>query len=646
MTLPLEPILDESIRPQDDFYKYVNRKWLDKNPTPDSEPRWGVFDILHDQSSKRVHEIYESLQDQEDLSLSERQARDFYYTGINFDKLSKQHWQTLRDYTYKIAKIEDTKQLSGIIGELHRIGVNAPWAMIIDTDEKDSKRHIVRLRQAGLSMPSRDHYLSNTKEMQKVQKEYKMFLIKVHEFAVFDSVTKESFVKTIFDIEKSLAQIQRTSSELRDVEGNYNPIKFEQLKSEYTSIDWEQYAKSTNWHSQNNITHDQPEFIKFIDDMFTKLDMQQWQTYLQWQLVRKFLPYISQQSSEINFEFYGRIINGTKESMPVWQRTVLTIDRLMGDNVGQLYAAKYFPQESKAKVLKIVEEVTGAFEKRIKYLDWMGQDTKDYALKKLRNMIVLIGYPDAGEWKDYKSLSITRDSLVDNIMRTEVFHQDLERSRLDEPKKRDEWLMPPQTVNAYHDPNCLVIGFPAGILQPPFFDPESSDAQNFGGVGTVIGHELTHAFDDQGSQFDADGNIKQWQNSEERTSFAERAKIIEQQADSFEVLPGLKLKGDLVLGEAIADLGGLELALDALRARRGGEVSARDIQDLFVSYAFTEAHNTREEFVRAVMLNDPHPPSEFRVNEILQHVDGFYKAFDVTEGDQLYRPPEKRAKIW
>lgn len=646
MTSTIEPILDDSIRPQDDFFEYVNRKWLDKNPMPGTQPRWGVFDILRDQSSRHVREIYESLQSKKDLSQAEQQARDFYYTGINFDQLSEQHWQAVRGYMDKIADVQDTKQLSSIIGELHRIGVNAPWAMVIDTDEKDSKRYIVRLYQAGLSLPSRDHYLSNDKDMQELQNKYRVFLGKVYELAGFDSVTREEFVKTIFDIEKGLAEVQLSSSDLRDVEGNYNPITFTDLKKEYPSIDWDKYAQSANWGSKKNITHDQPNFMKHIDGMFATLSLQQWQVYLQWQLLRKFLPYISKQTSEANFDFYGKVISGTKESMPVWQRTVITIDRLMGENVGKLYAEEYFPEESKARVLKIVEEVVDAFAKRVEHLDWMGQDTKDYALKKLRNIIVLIGYPDAGEWKDYGGLLISRESFVENIINGEAFHHDFELSRLDEPKKRDEWHMPPQTVNAYHDPNCLVIGFPAGILQPPFFNPKASDAQNFGGVGTVVGHELTHAFDDQGSQFDADGNVNLWQTSAERKLFADRTKIIEQQADSFEVLPGLKLKGDLIIGEAIADLGGLELVLDALRTHHKGNAPAKDIRDLFISYAFTEAHNARDEWVRSVTSSDPHPPSEFRVNEILQHVDGFYKAFDVKVGDKLYRPPEERAKIW
>ncbi len=645
MTADLSPILDSSVRPQDDFFKHVNGIWLNKNPIPANESRWGTFNILREKSWTQMRNIYQDLQSSQEGTGTEQQARDFFYSGINFDTCATEHWQTIKQYSDKINQATDKASLSRVIGELHRIGVNAPWSMIIDTDDKNSSQYLVRLYQSGLSLPDRDYYLSDETDMAAVREKYQHLLSQVHEVWKDLRTEKDEFIKTVFEIEKNIAKAQRTRSELRDVEGNYNSVSFEELQKIYSHIDWAEYAKGTHWTYTKNISHDQPGFMVFINQQFHETDVARWRIYLKWQLLRKFLPCISEETAKLHFEFYGKVIAGTKEMSPLWRRVVMNIDHLIGENVGRLYAEKHFPEKSKQKVLSMVDKVTEAFAERIKTLDWMSEKTKDYAIKKLRNMKVLIGYPD--EWRDFSGLKIVRNSYVGNIIQAETFNHDYLLSQLDKPNRRDQWhYMSPQTVNAYHDPNRLVICFPAGILQAPFFDIEASDAKNFGGIGTVIAHELTHAFDDQGCQFDAEGNVRQWQTAAERKRFTKKAEIIKKQADVFEVLPNVKLKGDLVIGESIADLGGLEISLHALCSRDQQDTNIEQIREFFINYACTESSTTREQLAREYALVDPHPPSEFRVNAILQHVDSFYEVFSLAPEDKLFRPESERAKIW
>lgn len=634
------PKLDNTVRPQDDFYRYVINDWSKNNPIPGDQSRWSVFHELHEKSLLRLRTIFEELQGQKTQDATSQQARDFYHSSMYFDKYSKQHWDTVNAYIDKINAINNTDQLSYVVGELHRIGVRTPWANLVDTDDKDAKKYLVRIQQAGLSLPDRDYYLSNEKTMVDIRDEYKKFIGKVHELFGDQIVLKDTFVSTIFELESKIAKIQRTNVQLRDVDSVYNPIKFDELRKIYANINWDEYARGTKWANTESISQDQPEFIDFINTQFTEDHIKQWQIYLKWKLLCKFLPYISTETSKTYFEFFGVIIGGRKEMTPLWKKAVSTIEYCMGENVGKLYVKDHFTKEAKEKVENLVSQIKEVLNKRIGDLDWMSKKTKAYAIKKLNNLIVIVGYPD--EWRDFSDLSIVENSLVDNIINSEIFNHDYEMSRLGQVNIRNQWLMSPQTVNAYHDPNRLVICFPAGILHAPMFDVNASDAQNLGGIGTIIGHEISHAFDDQGCQFDADGNVRVWQMQEERKAFSERAKLIIDQADQFEALPGLNLKGDLVIGESIADLGGLEFCLEILN----NSSDKSGIEEFFINYTFTRAESVRAQMAREFALTDPHPPEEFRVNAMLQHLDSFYEAYDVKKGDKLYRSPEKRAKIW
>lgn len=639
---PITPIIDKSIRPQDDFFSYVNGIWLKENPIPKSETRWGTFNVLRDDAWKAMHGIYENASKKNaKTGTVEQQVGDFYYTGMHFDSLKATHLQEVRDFFATIDSITSSAGLSEAIGRLNAIGISAPWINYVDADHDNGKKHILHFRQAGLTLPNRDYYLEKTDKMREIRMHYKKFIHKVHGALPEIAPTAADFWDKLIHFETAIADVSRPAAALREVENNYHQTPFAKVKSTYSAIDWDVYAKAYGWKPDDKITIDQPEFMAFVSEAVTTIPLDEWKIYLKWRFAARLMAKISSDFATLHFGFFGKILGGASEMMPQWKRVVLTVESELGEAAGKLYVKDHFPKSSKKQVLGLVEEIRESYAERIDALDWMSDKTKTYAKKKLANIKVLIGYPDT--WRDFSDLSISRESYVGNILAASKFEIAYWLGRLHQPTSRDDWFMTPQTVNAYHDPNRLVICLPAAILQPPFFSPTASVASNLGGMGTVIGHELTHGFDDEGSEHDADGNVKKWQTPKERKAFKEKAEVIVKHADSFEVLPSLTLRGTLVLGESIADLGGVEIALHALKKKTAKNA---DLREFFITYAVTECAKVRDEKLRECTLSDPHPNSEFRVNGILQHVTDFYGTFAVTSGDALYRPASKRAKIW
>ncbi len=641
LTLAHDAVLNTSVRPQDDFFKYVNSDWLTAHPIPDSETRWGTFNVLREEAWKAMRDIFEELQAEKPLAGTiEQQARDFYYTGLNYDSLEAVHLEEIKALHAKIDAATNTKQLSGVIGELHSMDIDSLWYTYVDSDHDDSTKHIFHFRQAGLTLPNRDYYLEDSDKMRSVREKYKTHANTLREFFPLGE-SNDDLSQRIIAFETALATISRSPADLRDVEKNYNKTTLADLKATYNHVDWDEYAAKLGWTADDKITVEQPEFLAFVNDSFKTMPLDDIKLYLKWRVLNQCLGKISSRFSDIYFNFFGRVLSGTTEIMPLWKRVVLTAENTIGEGTGQLYAKKHFPESSKKQVLSLVENVRESYDERIDSLDWMSDETKQYAKKKLANMKVLIGYPDV--WRDFSGLTVTRQSYLGNILAAQKLEVSYWLKKLHEPTSREDWFMTPQTVNAYHDPNRLVICFPAGILQPPFFNPAASLAVNMGGIGTVIGHELTHGFDDQGCMFDAEGNVRTWQTDEERAAFTKKAQIIVDQADNFKVLPDLTLRGKLVLGESIADLGGIEIALHALKKQVN---TPEAVAQFFVNYAYTECSAVREEKLREYTLTDPHPASEFRVNGILGHVDDFYTAFDIQPNDALYISEENRARIW
>lgn len=642
------PMLDTDVRPQDDFYGYVNNRWLKQHPIPADKSRWGTFDVLHDEAQKQLKHIFDGLENESGIkpgSVSQ-QIRDFYYTAMHADDFTQEHLTLIRTVIARLNDISDGDALSARMGELQAMGVEAPWNAWVDCDHGDSSKHILHLSQQGLTLPNRDYYLDTTAEMKKIRAAYQKHLEVVYEHFPSIAPSAQVFSKTILAFETALAKHSRTDAALRDVEANYHKVRFSHLEQAYSNINWRTYADTLTWQPSDQISVDQPEFLGYVDATIQSTPLDIWKMYLAWHFLARYYGRINETFAQLKFGFFGKVLGGAKELKPAWKRAADIIDDTLGQAAGQLYVARHFPESSKQQVLALVERLRAAYKLRIESLDWMTPASKAYACTKLANIKVLVGYPD--KWRDFSGLTIGRDSLIANIVAAEQYNCAYYMQRLREPASRDEWFMEPQTVNAYHDPNRLVICFPAAILQPPFFDPEAPLAVNMGGIGAVIGHELTHGFDDQGCRFDAHGNVRMWQTKQDRQAFEKRARIIMDQADAYEVLPGLFMQGMLVIGESIADLGGIEIAYAALQAS-GPQPEVEGLsgpQQFFITCAIIERCLTRDEKKREYALSDPHPDSPFRVNYMLQHVDGFYEAFHITKDDALYRPQEKRARIW
>ena len=580
----------------------------------------------------------------------EQIADDFYQSGLHFNDFKDNHLKIINDYCQKINAIKDKKGLWGVLGELHTIDIDGVWGITIDADDKNSSRHIFRLQQPNLPLPNRDYYIGQGTIMKRIRRQYQAHIKKLFPSFHILADNVNDFWKIIWQFEYGLAKISRPSSDLRNVKKNYHKTTFAKLKLSYPLIDWDDYAQGIGWQPNGYLSVDQPEVLVYINQLVNDYTLEEWKIYLKWSLIVKYYGAIDKQFAQLRFEFFGKVLGGAKTMLPLWERVISRLSTLIGEDIGQLYVKKYFPASSKKQILGMVEDMRQTYAKRLKSLDWMSETSKQRALKKLANIRVLIGYPD--KWRDFKSLSISHESYLGNIISATKFQTAYYLDKLNQPISRDEWFMPPQTINAYNDPSRLVICFPAAILQPPFFDPKANLAVNLGGIGSVICHELTHAFDDEGCQFDEQGNVRPWQTNTERKSFAKRAQVIIKQADNFEVLPGLNLNGKLVIGESIADLGGLEIAYDTLCQQLKTKMNQSIIDGLtasqlfYINYAITECVVTRESRSRELALSNEHPDERFRVNGILTHCDGFYRSFHLKPGDKLYLPANQRVKIW
>jgi len=642
--------LDKAVRPQDDFFGYTNNTWLAAHPIPDSETRWGTFNVLHDEAQKHVKEICEELQGKDFPAHSlEQQIRDFYASGMDYAAHAEANFQLLTRRFDAIDAATQATDLPRIFGELCRINLHSPWRLIVDADDKDSTKHIARLMQAKLTLPDRDYYLESSEKMQSIRDGYRTHVHQMYQHFPMLAADKNACWEAIWDFEETLAKAMRSQAELRDVEGNYHNTPFDTIAQTYPNLDFPTFARTVGWKDTSNVSVDQPEFLERVDALVHEKSLDSWKTYLKWLVLVEYGGKVSEEISDIRFEFFGRILSGTTQIHPLWKRVLGSLNAAMGEGVGKLYAARHFPEESKRQVLELVVDIRDAYRERIQTLDWMSEPTKTTALEKLANIKVLIGYPDA--WRDFSQLTISTESYLGNALAAEEFDCDYWLGKLSQPTSREDWFMYAQTVNAYHDPNRLVICFPGAILQAPFFSPDAPYAANIGAIGSVIGHEFTHGFDDQGCQFDPQGNVRTWQTDDERKEFAKRAQIVIEQANKFETIPGVFLKGDLVIGESIADLGGIELAHHALLAHDADTSSTTSEglsadQLFFISFAGTECANTRDERKRQLALSDPHPIERFRVNGMLSHCDSFYETYDVQPGDKLYRAPADRARIW
>ncbi len=660
----------DDVRPADDFFGYVNAKWIAENPIPPDESRWGSFSVLRVDAEHKLKEILEEISrhDDGDLPSEAKKVRDFYRTGMDEDRLEKEGDAPLAPLLADIAAVESIGGISGLLGRLHRAGIGALWASGVDQDVKRSEVMALYISQGGLGLPDRDYYVNSDEKSVAIREGYLRFAEGM--IAAAPSMGGASVAPvpaTSIAIETRLAAVSMTRVELRDIEKQYNKMTPEELAAIVPSVDWDAYWAAAGMARPTYAIVCQPEFMKEVERIMKEVPLGDLKQYLRWRVLDDLANFLNEDFSRRMFEFYGRTFAGAREMKPRWRRVLGTVNGMMDEALGKLYVERHFSGDAKRKIADLVDHLTAAYRGRIERLDWMGEETKAKALAKLATVTKKLGYPDA--WKDYGPLEIGIDSYAENYMRAHAFEFDRQTRKIGGPVDRAEWHMPPQMVNAYYNPPMNEIVFPAAILQPPFFDPDADLGANYGGIGTVIGHELTHGFDDQGALFDLNGNLANWWTAEDKTHFNAKTAKLAAQYDAYEPLPGLHVNGKLTLGENIADLGGIVIAYDALRlalkdvsAPSAGAAAEREgagsvpadgpnggfdpYQRFFINYAITERGAIREESLRLQIQTDPHSPSPYRVNGPLSDMEEFYEAFGVKEGDALWRPDGDRVRIW
>lgn len=641
--------IDTSVRPQDDFFHYASGNWMKKHPIPKAEAIWGSFTMLRHATEKQLQALLKKVSGTKKAKdgSAEQMIRDFYRSGVDMKRRKALGLAPIKPLLDRIEAIRNPEDVVRTIAHLERMGSGGLWSVGIDQDMKDSERYIIYMGQGGLGMPDRDYYLKDDAESKRVRAAYETHLTKRLKLAGRAAhAAKEA--ATVLKIETALAKISMKKEELRDVDKTYHKKSLAGLRELAPSVDWSEYFGILGTKPKELIVM-QPKFFSAADRLLRSYPIEAWRTYLRTHVIGDFSSFLTPELEKESFAFYGTVLTGTKHMKPLWRRILRTVNGGLSELFGELYVKEYFPPAAKRKAMLVVADLFRAYEARIKNLDWMTAETKQKAIKKLREMNRKLGYPD--RWKTYRGLRIRPDDYAGNAMRAGEYEHRRAMRRLGKPVDRKEWFMSPQTVNAYCSFGLNDIVFPAAILQHPFFDARADDAFNYGAIGSVIGHEITHGFDDQGSKFDGKGNRKTWWTSIDRKRFEQKAKKLVTEFDAYEVAPGIHVNGKLTLGENIADLGGISIAYDAYQLRLR-ETKRKTIsgftpeQRFFLGYAMTEREQERPEYRKTMVMTDPHSPSRFRVNGPLSNLPEFHEAFKVQKGDKLYREPKERAKVW
>jgi putative endopeptidase len=644
--------LDPNVKPCQNFYQYANGGWLAKNPVPAAYPAWGIANELDERNRATVHQILEDAAKNTNApkGSNEQKVGDYYAACMAEDQINAAGAQPLAAEFARINAIKDQKAFLSEVARLHTMGVNVMFGDGSEQDAKNSAEVIESLGQGGISLPNRDYYFKDDEKSKNIRAEFLKHVTNMFTLLGDDPARAAAEAQTVLNIETKLAEVSRTPVELRDPVSNYNRMTLAQLQALTPHFAWADFFKQIGLTQKTDIDVNQPKFFQGLETQLTAVPLADWQTYMRWHLLNGTASALSAKFVDEDFNFKGHVLQGTKENQPRWKRCVAATDRALGEALGEVYVKKAFPPEAKVRALAMVRNLEAALKDDIGTLAWMSDATRKQAIVKLEAFINKIGYPD--KWRDYSKLEIKRDAYVSNRLRANMFANDRDLAKIGRPVDKTEWGMTPPTVNAYYNPQINEIVFPAGILQPPFFDPAADDAVNYGAMGSVIGHEMTHGFDDQGAQFDAEGNLKNWWTDADLTNFKGRAKCVSDQFSSFEVEAGLHENGELVVGESIADLGGLLIAYAAWQKSLQGKPHPPDIdgftaeQRFFLSYARGWATNARPEFERLLASVDPHPLPRFRVNGPLSNLPQFAQAFGCKEGDPMVRAEKDRCVIW
>jgi putative endopeptidase len=643
--------MDTTVNPGEDFYKYANGNWLKNNPIPAEYSRYGAFEVLEEENYTQMKTILAEASADKDAAIGSvnQKIRDFYNSGMDTVKIEQNGITPLKAELDQINSFSTPADIQKMIVQQHASGNYPLFYLFSSPDEKNSNQVIAMTYQGGLGLPDRDYYLSDDSRSKDIRSSYLKHMAKMFTLAGSTAEQAAKDAETVMKIETQLAKISSTRLELRNPVANYNKTDLAGLQKMAPEIDWKAYFDGIKLQATNEINVGQPKFISGMAKLISTIPVADWKLYFRWDLINSAASSLSSDFDKEHFAFYGTVLSGAKEQQPRWKRMIDQTSNSLGEAVGQLYVQKFFPPEAKKRMTELVNNLKLSLSERISGLTWMSDVTKKEAQAKLEKINVKIGYPD--KWIDYSNLTVGTDSYYANKKNARQFAVNRDIAKIGKPVDRSEWGMTPQTINAYYSPNMNEIVFPAAILQPPFFFMDADDAVNYGAIGMVISHEMTHGFDDQGRQYDKEGNLHDWWLADDSKNFETKTKILVDQYDNYIVLDSLHVDGKLTLGENIADLGGMNVAYNGLQKALNGKKDEKidgftADQRFFLSYAQVWRANIRDEETMRRLKEDVHSPGEARVNAIVYNIPAFYAAFDIKPTDKRYIAPENRADIW
>lgn len=646
--------INTKYRAQDDFYSYVNSIWIGRNPIPGSENSWGNFNELQDKSQKALQAICIDMSAKKGAAVgsNEQLIGDFFAAGMDTNAIEKYKFSVVSEEFKMIDKLESKKGISELLAKLHLMQVNAGFGFYVMADLKNSNENAVYVSQSGMGLPEREYYLAD--EMREIRTQYVEHIMTMFVLSGEEKNAATRHADMAFAIEKQLADSSLSAVEQRDIERVYNKMSVGELQSRTSSFPWEVYLQTLGITNVNEVIVDNPKFFDRFNSLIESqtITLEDWQAYFKWRFINLIAGKMHKEVADENFRFWGTVMNGTKTQQPRWKRVMSVTEGALGDALGQIYVQRHFSEAAKKRVNEMVDNLTAAYEQRIKTRDWMGESTKTQAIAKLHKIMRKLAFPDT--WRSYKGLVVSRESYVRNYINSNKFDVVWILGKFGKPVDKTEWGMTPATINAYYNPTYNEIVFPAAIMQPPFFDEKADDAVNYGAMGAVIGHELTHGFDDQGSLFDGDGNMTNWWTDTDRANFEAKTKMLVDQFNSFVAIDSINLhvNGELTLGENIADLGGLTISYYAFQMAQKKNPQPKQIdgftpnQRFFISWAQAWRNSQRPKSLMNMVKTNPHSPARFRVLGPLSNMKEFYEAFDVKEGDKMWRKKEDRVDIW
>jgi len=642
--------LDKKAAPGTDFYRFATGGWMDANPIPDEYSRYGSFDKLRENNQKQIRELIEEMsKSNHEKGTGAQKIGDLYRMGTDSVKLNADGAAPIQDQLKTINAAESLNDIIRLTAVFRKSGINPFFNIYVGPDDMNSSMNILHLSQGGLGLGERDYYVQNDKDSKKLRTQYANLIVTQFSNAGYSKADAKKASRAVMKVETALAVAHFEKEKTRIPELNYHKLMVAELKDSVAAFDWKMFFDATGARNLKDLNVAQIQAIATAVNVISTNPVDELKAYISWCLINDAAGYLSENFVNANFDFYGKTLSGAKVIQPIWKRTVSTIDAVLGEEVGQIYVAKYFPAQARERMIQLVKNLQISLGERIKAQDWMSDETKAKAQEKLASFIVKIGYPDT--WRDYSDLEIKNDSYWANIVRSSEFEYNYNLNKLGKPVDKMEWQMTPQTVNAYYNPTTNEICFPAGILQPPFFYMSADDAMNYGAIGVVIGHEMTHGFDDQGCKYDKTGNMTNWWTADDASKFQDRTKVLMDYFNNIVVLGDVHANGAYTLGENIADHGGLTISYNAFtqtdQERYGEKIDGFTPQQrFFLAYANLWAGNIRDEEMLRLTKLDSHSLGKWRINGALPHVDAWYDAFDIKPTDPMYLSKEKRANVW